>query len=360
MNLLRKARPSPRRRGWLPMLAASILFAAGTAARADFNDEPFDYRLLLAFDRLTAFTDVTARGGASAAHPLGSSVNPASEDFLRDPPYGFKYLGTLSSNTVITGSGAEISGESTTGHLRLPGAGTVYGSYIRTDMLRGDSKQGDDYGLGNNEFVLGYARKLRPDFSIGGEIHAVDSYLSVRSPETVGLVDRSTDSQGFNGVIGALYMPTPQWSFGLLGGMGWTGADTRLSIVDPRVGPMPLHLSDEDTITSSDVRGGVGYRPVEQWGFYADWQYRNLQSDLGKIDVGRMYLGAEYLPIPAIALRAGTSIDTVGKSNLAGGVGFYGFDPVIIEFGYAYNNFPEVEQEFGRAHVFSLSLVYKF
>ena len=50
-----------------------------------------------------------------------------------------------------------------------------------------------------------------------------------------------------------------------------------------------------------------------------------------------------------LALRAGSSIDTDAKANVACGVGWYGFKNIfLIEFAYAYNNFPEVDQEFGQ------------
>ena len=207
-------------------ILCAVLTLAATAATAragDLANESFDYRLLFAFDRLTAFTDVTARAGASVAHPLGSSVNPASEDVIRSGDANYTFLATTSSSTVLTSSGCRnFPAESVTGHYRLPTSGTIYGSYIRTDLNDGSTKQGDDYGLANNEWVLGYSHRLSDDFSLGIEGHIVEGYLSDKPAATFGVIDRATDSMSYTGDIGAYYSPgMHHWSFGLMGGVGW-------------------------------------------------------------------------------------------------------------------------------------------
>lgn len=73
------------------------------------------------------------------AHPLGSSINPASDDALREPPFDFKAIATVNTNQLLFQSGAWLSGVSTTVLYRLPEHGTFSFTYVRTDTYDGRS-----------------------------------------------------------------------------------------------------------------------------------------------------------------------------------------------------------------------------
>ena len=70
-----------------------------------------------------------------------------------------------------------------------------------------------------------------------------------------------------------------------------------------------------------------------------------------------MFGGVEYLPFAAVALRLGGSLDTDRQTTVSGGIGVYALKNFQAEIAYAYNAFPEVRREFGRAHLLSVSLV---
>jgi hypothetical protein len=129
----------------------------------------------------------------------------------------------------------------------------------------------------------------------------------------------------------------------------------------PPFGVDRVDVTLRDDTRSTSVRGGVGWRPAETFEAYADLQYLHLDNhDQGAVDVGRLFLGLEILPIKALALRVGGSLDTAGAATLSAGVGIYASKRVQGELAYVYNAFPEVRREFGRAHLVSASLVVAF
>ena len=341
------------------LMASVFCLGSATAALAGVN-EPFDYRLTLSFDRLTNFTDVVARGNASVAHPLGSSANPAADDFLQDPPFDFHALVTATVNYVSTSASTEVVGKSSTALIRIPHGGTLAFTGIRTDMTDGSSENGNQYNLYSNEGVFRYSLKLTPKWAVGAELHIVDSSLDINSGSGFGVQQQSTDGLGLLPAIGTMYEVNKQLMIGAMAGIGTTHAKTNLTIFDPRVAPVPFTAHVEDNVFSMDLRAGVGYHPVEELGLFLDGQYRHLNSDLGSADVGRAFGGVEWYPQKWMVLRVGGSIDTWGEATGSTGIGIYAFKPLLIELGYAYNNFPEVRDEFGVAHVFSASLVLLF
>jgi len=70
-----------------------------------------------------------------------------------------------------------------------------------------------------------------------------------------------------------------------------------------------------------------------------------------------MFGGVEYLPIAAVAVGLGGSLDTGRQAMVGGGIGLYLLKHFQAEMAYGYNAFPEVRPEFGRAHLLSAPLV---
>src|SRR5258708_6621150 len=139
----------------------------------DLRDVPVPFRISLSLGRVSSYTDVVARS-ASAAHPLGSSVNPASYDFLRDPPFDFKAVGSLSSNVGVFSRGTWASGLSANVAYRLPEAGTISSLFVRTDSHNAVSEQGDEFSLRSNQFSLGYSQRISQRFSLGANIRITE------------------------------------------------------------------------------------------------------------------------------------------------------------------------------------------
>src|SRR5258706_2486862 len=142
----------------------------------DLRNTPVPFRINLSLDRVSSYTDTIARS-ASAAHPLGSSVNPASYDFLRDPPFDFKGVGAFTSNIGVFNRGMWANGLSANAAYRLTEAGTISALFVRTDSHNAVSEQGDEFFLRSNQFSLGYSQRILQNFSLGANTRITEGSL---------------------------------------------------------------------------------------------------------------------------------------------------------------------------------------
>ena len=331
-------------------------FESATVYAGDLNDEPIGARITLAKDRILVFTDTVARQ-ASVAYPLASSTNPAADDFLRQPPADYNGYGLLITSDIFFNNGTSLTGAAGIGSVRLTEKGTLTAAYVRLDSHDGQSRQGDDYVLRSNEYFVGYSQRLTEYLAVGGEVQFTDSTLKI-GDTFLGLPrDTESDTFGVGFDIGVLVALHETFTIGVHGGVKWDRTKTDGTITTPGP-PIPIRL--RDTTNISEARVGLGWRPTKQIGVYTDLQYVHLDDDMGTTEVGRLYVGTEIFPTPTLALRLGGVFDTQPQAGITAGIGFYGIKGVPIELAYAYNTFTEVRQEFGRAHLLSLSVVFLF
>lgn len=328
------------------------------------NDEPFAFRLNLALDRISVYTDVIGRQ-ASNASPFGSSNNPAAPDFLQDPPFAFTFVAAVDTNQAFFRSGAWI--ESVVGALAWrPGdIGTFKLIYVRSDTQNGRSNQTGPFGLGeiiirNDRVGVGYSKKLGSQWSLGGEFVLADSSLEIDGMSSLGAFTvpstSQTDSVAAEVSVGVMYALNEQWMFGLSGGTGWSRDKTKLTVFAPG----PVNIRVKDTTQSTTLRFGAGYHPAQWLGFFGDLQYVHLDSDLGNAETLRGLVGVEIYTPQKLAFRAGLSLDTDTNVVYSAGMGYYGLDHVFFELAYRYNAFPEVNREMGRASLVSISAGLSF
>ena len=345
----------------LGAIALVALTTVDPSPAGDLGDEAFGLRLGLALDRASTFTDVTALS-ASTAYPYLSSVNPAAGDFLRDPPNQFRVIGTLTGAYVAFNNGSSIIAGAASATYRLPSAGTILASYTRVDSQDVESHQGDHFTLRSNELRLTYSHLLDTWIAVGGAVRLSQSRLGFSSLFSDFPLHTETESLGVEGSLGVLVAPHRHWLIGLQVALGWTRGETTGFIDFPPepFGPGLTSIDFRDNTRSLNIRGGVGWRPSEKFGAYADWQYFRLRNErFGSSDdsaeVGRMFAGVEYLPLQVVALRLGGTADTDGQFTVSTGVGFYPTKYVQAELAYVYNAFPEIRKEVGRAHLSSLA-----
>lgn len=350
----------------LGAIAIVALTTVDPSPAGDLGDEAFGLRLGLALDRASTFTDVTALS-ASTAYPYLSSVNPAAGDFLREPPNQFRVIGTLTGAYVAFNNGSSIIAGAASATYRLPSAGTILASYTRVDSQDVESHQGDHFTLRSNELRLTYSHLLDTWIAVGGAVRLSQSRLGFSSLFSDFPLHTETESLGVEGSLGVLVAPHRHWLIGLQVALGWTRGETTGFIDFPPepFGPGLTSIDFRDNTRSLNIRGGVGWRPSEKFGAYADWQYFRLRNErFGSSDdsaeVGRMFAGVEYLPLQVVALRLGGTADTDGQFTVSTGVGFYPTKYFQAELAYVYNAFPEIRKEFGRAHLVSLSLAFVF
>lgn len=332
--------------------------------KAGPNDEPFGFRLNLALDRISVYTDVIGRQ-ASNASPFGSSTNPAAADFQRDPPFAYELVGAVDTNQAFFQSGAWI--ESFVGAFAWrPGdAGTFKLIYVRSDTPNGRSRQSGPSGLGeillrNDKLGVGYSKKINSQLSLGGEFTVTSASVDVQGMSSLGAFTvpsiSKTNSIGVDFNFGAMYAVNEQWMLGVSAGTGWSHSKTKLTAFTPA----PLLFDVTDTMQATNIRLGVGYHPVAWLGFFGDVQYLHLDSDLGNADVVRGLFGVEVFTPQKLAFRAGISADTQTSFAYSLGVGYYGLDHFFFELAYRYNAFPEVNRELGTASLISISAGVSF
>jgi len=350
-------------------LGAIALLALANADRGSAGDLGAEFvglRIGLALDRASTFTDVIGMS-ASTAYPYLSSVNPAAGDFLREPPNVFRIIGTGTGAYVAFNNGSSITAGAASVTYRLPNAGTILASYTRVDSQDVESHQGDHFTLRSNEMRLSYSHLLDKWIALGASVKLTQSRLGLSTLFFDFPQHTDTESLGVEGSLGALVAPHRHWLIGLMVALGWTRSETTgfVDLPPPPFGPGFTRVDFTDNTRSLNIRGGLGWRPSEKFGAYADWQYLRLTnvrigSSDDSADVGRMFSGVEYLPVQIVALRLGGSVDTDGQLTVSAGVGFYPTKYLQAELAYVYNAFPEIRKEFGRAHLISLSLAIVF
>lgn len=342
------------------------LVLAYPAAAGSLSDEPFSLRLTLALDRGSSFTDVIGLS-ASTAYPYPSSVNPAGGDFLRTPPNQFTATGTLTGDYIAFNSGASITAGAASAAYRLPKAGTLIVSYTRVDSHDAHSHQDDRFALRADQLRVTYSHRLATRATVGAAINLSESTLGFRSTLMDFPLRTESVSHGIDAIIGAMVGLSEDWLAGASVGLGWARSETTGSLLtpDPPFGFGTLPVRFTDNTRSISARGGLGWRPSDQLGAYLDGQYLKLTTEqIGAsdqvADVARVFVGVEALPIMALAVRVGLSIDTDQQTTVSTGIGIYPHKNWQFELAYAYNAFPEVRKEFGRAHLISLSMVGLF
>lgn len=353
----------------IPLGAIGLVLCCAPFASAELNDEPFGLRSSLALDRISSYTDVLARQ-ASVAHPLGSSVNPASPDVLREPPFDFTAVISATTNQVVFDSGAWLTGFSSNAAVRFPDAGTLTLNYIRTDTQDTSTRNNDAYALRSNQFSISYAHHLDKAFSIGGGLTFNDgslssSYITPSPLSPTGFFPVDVDSDTFTGTatLGVWTALSEKLFLGVTGAIGLGTSHTEGFVILPAPFPsQPIDL--RDTLRSRSARLGLGYKPLPELGLFADVVYLHFESvgdsNAGTIDSVKGIVGVEWFPIDRIALRAGGSIDRFNNATVSAGVGIYLIPHVPIDIGYQFNAFPEVHKELGKAHLISASVVFVF
>ncbi len=336
-------------------VAVLLLVCVGAARGGDFSDEPVGARITLAKERILIFTDAIARQ-ASAAYPYSSATNPASDDFVRTPPADYKGYVLPITSDIFFDNGTTVAGVAGIASVRLPEAGSIKGAFVRLDSHDGRSRQGDEFILRSNEVLLSYSRQFGPKFAVGGKLRLTDATLVIR--DTFAGSPRHTESNT-NGVgfdAGMIVAASPRLTLGIHGGLKWDKTNTEGSI---STGP-PVLLGLKDTAQLSEVRAGLGWKASDQLSIYTDLQYVHMENDFGTTEVGRLSVGGEFFATPVLALRLGGVVDTLPQVGVAAGLGYYGIKGATVELAYAYNTFPEVRREFGRAHLISFSYVLLF
>lgn len=319
-----------------------FLAFASTLHAWGLGDKPFGFRLQITDDRTTNFFP--------AAHPI-LAMNPAGDDFTREPPFNYQVLGGLVSENGSFAASGGVTINSAIALIRLPGdAGTLTPLFTRSYVYDSTTRQGQDFDLRTNAATLRYSRHIAPNWSIGGAIKLLHNHTALADP-AVKIGSNVTKAEYTLGVLGS---PAPNWTTGLFVTLAPAWIDTNIT---DGSGSQKIH----STTLLTRVRGGIGWRPLPDMGMYADLQYLRIHSKDDSANFMRVMLMSEKSIAPTLPFRLGLTVDSAGQVTPTAGIGVYDvFKGINVDLYYSYNAYPEIRREVGRTNYGMLVLSRMF
>lgn len=318
----------------LTLILIDIVCVGGSAAW-DLRGKPFGFRLQFTDDRTTNFFPT--------AHPI-LALNPAGDDFTREPPFVYNVLGGLVSENGHFTAGGGVSINSAIALIRLPGDGGTLAPLLgRTDIYESTTRQGQDFDLRTNSFALRYSRHVSANWTLGGSIKLARNYTAL-ADSMVKVGSHVIKAEYTVGVLGS---PKPNWTTGLMITQAPAWADSRISS-----GAGVSEKRSQTLLTR--VRGGIGWRPLADTGIYLDGQYLRVRDKTDAANFFRAMAIGETTVTPTIPFRVGLTIDSDGQPTPSIGSGYYGLMGFNFDLNYSYNAYPEIRREVGRTNYWML------
>ena len=329
------------------------LVGFGTCAYADgFDDKDFSLRFPAALSRFSSYADVAATGGASAGSKWQSSVNPAATGWQSIPgSYHLSLNPQYSAIMFQEGTVLHVVSESITKDFERFGTVQVSLAQVRSND-RAIRAPLSDYKL---SYDMDYAqvqwgKRFTDDFALGGNFNYSSSEITTKYISEKH-TDSSSDSYGVR--VGTLYRIAEK----LLGGL----------VIDYSQSPSTTTTYDIFGFGSGDVRvddktkqfilrAGPSYEYRKDSTVFLDYQYGSFENDTGKMEVHRMFAGIDHRIVDALFIRAGGALDNHGNASYTGGLGIYPLKQLCVDVGYQYDMFPEIQSEFGRSHLVTISI----
>jgi len=342
---------------------AVVVFAAGpTIVRAqdDYSDKDFSLRLASAFIR---FTEVNSAGGQTVANRWSSAINPAATGWTPIPSkMGFVVSPYYSHIRFKNGTRLNLTGESFTWDTGEWGAFQPTASQIRSNRAV------DNQGLIFDYKVDTYQLQWGKRFGSWG-IGATANYTSA---DVVNDLDtpfgrlRASDSHAasYRFRLGALYQPAERLLAGLMVEYGASPYRATALAMGPR-GPIigqtgPVMVKLKGTLQQVIVRPGVSYEYADYSTVYLDYQLGHFWSKRGTLNHHLLVAGVDHRILEPLFVRAAVSVDGRGNAAYTCGVGAYVSRWCSIDLGYHYDILPDLQPEFGRAHVGQLTVSGRF
>ena len=77
---------------------------------------------------------------------------------------------------------------------------------------------------------------------------------------------------------------------------------------------------------------------------------------MGTMEVHRLFAGIDHRIIDALFVRGGLALDNNGNTSWTGGLGIYPLKQLSVDVGYQYDMYPEIQSEFGRSQLLTISI----
>jgi len=317
-----------------------------------FDDKDFSLRFPAALSRFSSYADVAATGGASAGSKWQSSINPASTAWQSIQGSNNLSLSPQYSQILFQeGTVLHVISESITKDFDNFGTFQVSFAQIRSNE-RAIRAPLPDYRFSYDmDYIqIQWGKRVSDDLALGGNFNYSSSEVTTKF---VSETHTLTSSTNYNFRVGTLYRVTNN----LLGGIvvDYSESPSTMTVYDI-FGSGIGDVNVEDRTKQFTLRVGPSYEYSKNSTVNVDYQYISLKNDTGNMEVHRMFAGADHRIVDALFVRGGFALDNHGNISWTGGLGIYPFKQLSIDIGYQYNMFPEIQAEFGRSHLMTISI----
>jgi len=341
-------------RALVPVFVLVLLACGGQVFAGDIDDASFGNRLNAAISRFSRFTDVMGMAGASAGSKWSSSINPAATDWA--PAVGESSLGaSFQWAGVKFGEGMQLNLGSLTAVIDTEEFGCFQPSFLLLGTNRETMSDGLDFEWDAWSAELQWGIR-EGDLGFGINVSYLESEIQFGVGST-NVVE--SDSTTITGRIGLLSEVAEQVYVGVVFEFA---SNPSKSVTYDLFGEGFGKLREEDSALQFQFRPGVYFHITEDLTSYVDYQFGYFGDGSGALRVHRFYGGLDQTIIDGLYLRAGAVVDIEGNVSGAIGVGIVTSksEDLLIDIAYQYNAFPEIEPEFGKAHLFGIGVTIRF
>jgi hypothetical protein len=322
----------------------------GSNARAGgFGNKDFSLRFPAAFSRFSSYADVAASGGACAGSKWQSSVNPAATDWQNIQ--GRYQLGLNPQYSAIIfqeGTVLHVISESATKDFQQFGTFQLALAQLRSND--DDTRQGIRFSSDMDYVQVQWGKRFSNDLALGGNFNYSSTEVT-NDIVALTLADASSDTYDFR--VGTLFPMAENLLGGLVLDYGWSPSTTDIyDIFNSGIGDLRV----KDRTKQFILRTGPSYEFKKDSILSLDYQYGSFKNDTGVMEVHRILAGIDYGIMEALFVRGGFTADNQGNASWTCGLGIYPLKELGIDMGYQYDMFPELQPEFGRSHLLTLSI----
>ena len=330
-----------------------VLQCAAPAEADGFEDKDLSLRLPAALSRFSTYADVTAMGGTSGASKWPSSMNPASSAWLDIVSrLGLSVSPQYSQICLENGSRLHVTSQSLVWDAKT--WGTFQPSMAQVRGNKETTRQGLDFGFEMDYFSIQWAKRLAEKWALGANFNFARS----KNTFDLGPFDvAKSEGETYDFRLGTLYQAMDKLLLGLVFDYGFSPG--RTTLIDP-TGMGLGNVTTHDTTHQFLLRPGISFEYQEDSGVYFDYQFGAFCNDTGTLTVNRFYAGVDHKICRWLFVRGGGAIDCEGNPAWGVGFGLYPTDWLTIDVGYQEGMLPELEPDFGRSRVVTVSLAVKF
>jgi hypothetical protein len=330
------------------------LVASASGARAeDLEEKGFGLRFTAALSRFSRYPDSAGIGGAGGGSPWSSSPNPASSGM--NPAVGPRRFGASAQYAhVFFDEGTDVDVVSVSGAYDGGGWGSWQPSFLAVTTDRAETADGLTFEWDAWGVELQWGREIDGCTALGVNLSVLDSDTEF----DLGPLEVSDGRSTTYGVrVGALH----EFSTCLHAGVAveWSAAPSETTLHDF----LALGTGDatvEDTTHALLVRPGIYAHLGRDLTLYADYQFARFSDDTGSLVTHRVAAGLDLTVTRGLYARAGGIVDRWGNLSVTAGIGLAPSERLMIDLSVQANMFPEIEPEFGRAHVLGIGVTVLF